>query len=56
MIGQKRLQPGGKDDLHLINIKGIPFTNNQGKNNLHMTKVQQKISSYFCSMEGAAIF
>ena len=34
----------------------MPFTNNRGENDIRITKVQQKISGCFKSMDGAKIF
>ncbi len=52
----ERLQNFEQDVLRFMDMEAVPFTNNQGENDLRMTKVQQKISGCFRSMEGAKIF
>ena len=52
----ERLRDFEQDVLRFMDVENIPFTNNQGENDLRMTKVQQKISGCFRSMEGAKIF
>ncbi len=44
------------DVLRFMDSEGVPFTNNQGKNDLRMTKVHQKIAGCFRSSEGSKIF
>lgn len=44
------------DALRFMDNKIVPFTNNLGETDIRMTKVQQKISGCFRSMDGAKIF
>lgn len=52
----ERLQDFEEDALRFMKVQFVPFTNNQAENDIRMTKVQQKISGCFRSMDGAKIF
>jgi transposase len=52
----ERLRDYEDDVLRFMENEHVPFTNNLGENDIRMTKVQQKISGCFRSMEGALIF
>ena len=45
-----------EDVLRFMENPIVPFTNNQGENDLRTTKVQQKVSGCFRSLEGARMF
>lgn len=51
-----RLRDYMDDVLRFTTAVDIPFTNNQGENDIRMTKVKLKISGCFRSFEGAQIF
>jgi transposase len=52
----ERLKDYEQDVLRFMDNEHVPFTNNLGENDIRMTKVQQKISGCFRSIEGAHIF
>lgn len=52
----ERLRDFENDVLRFLENKIVPFTNNLGENDIRMTKVQQKISGCFRSVDGAKIF
>ncbi len=52
----ERLRDFENETLRFMDMDYVPFTNNLGENDIRMTKVQQKISGCFRSMEGARIF
>ena len=52
----ERLRDFENDTLRFMENEIVPFTNNLGENDIRMTKVQQKISGCFRSIDGARIF
>jgi transposase len=52
----ERLRDFEQDTLRFMENKDVPFSNNLGESDIRMTKVQQKISGCFRSMNGARIF
>ena len=52
----ERLRDYETEVLRFMTITIVPFTNNQGENDIRMTKVQQKISGCFRSEDGAKFF
>lgn len=52
----ERLRTYEAETLRFMTNPIVPFTNNQGENDLRMTKVQQKISGCFRSFQGALSF
>ena len=52
----ERLRDYEQDALRFMDNGYVPFSNNLGESDIRMTKVQQKISGCFRSMDGAHIF
>ena len=52
----ERLRDYENDTLRFMENSIVPFSNNLGENDIRMTKVQQKISGCFRSIDGARIF
>jgi len=52
----ERLVKYEEDVLRFMDNEIVPFTNNQAERDIRMTKVHQKISGCFRSMEGADMF
>ena len=52
----ERLQNFEVETLLFMTCKDIPFTNNQAERDIRMTKVQQKISGCFRTLQGAKNF
>lgn len=52
----ERLRDYEQDTLRFMDNELVPFTNNLSESDIRMTKVQQKISGCFRSVDGAHIF
>jgi len=52
----ERLRDFETETLRFMETDYVPFTNNLGENDIRMTKVQQKISGCFRSIDGAKMF
>jgi len=52
----ERLRDYEDDVLRFMEEEHVPFTNNQGENDIRMTKLHQKISGCFRSQTGADMF
>ena len=52
----ERLRKYETEVLRFMMVQIVPFTNNQGENDIRMTKVHQKISGCFRSEDGANFF
>ena len=52
----QRLRDFDTETLLFLEDTNVPFTNNRGENDIRMTKVQQKISGCFRSIDGAKVF